>query len=100
MGLSFPRQRQFGGLMGRWNPAQRGTASGPSLGESLRLSGSPAGAREAIMAQSLAKVYIHLILSTKNRERTLREDIRPDFHANIGGILRDLDSPCLEINRS
>ena len=24
------------------------------------------------MAQSLAKVYIHLTLSTKNRERTLR----------------------------
>ena len=50
------------------------------------------------MAQSLAKVYIHLIFSTKNRERTLREDIRPDLHAYIGGILRDHDSPCVEIN--
>ena len=50
------------------------------------------------MAQSLAKVYVHLIFSTKNRERLVREEIRPDLHAYIGGILRDLDSPCLEIN--
>ena len=45
------------------------------------------------MAQPLAKGYVHLIFSTKNRKRTLREDIRPDLHAYIGGILRDLDSP-------
>ncbi len=50
------------------------------------------------MAQSLSKVYIHLIFSTKNRERTLRDEIRPDLHAYIGGILRDLDSPSIEIN--
>ena len=45
------------------------------------------------MAQSLSKVYIDLIFSTKNRERTLRDDVRPDLHAYMGGILRDLDSP-------
>ena len=28
----------------------------------------------------------------------LREEVRPDLHAYIGGILRDLDSPCIEIN--
>lgn len=50
------------------------------------------------MAQSLSKVYVHLIFSTKNRERTLREEICSDLHAYIGGILRDLDSACLEIN--
>jgi len=50
------------------------------------------------MPQSLSKVYVHLIFSTKNRERTLREDVRPDLHAYIGGILRDLDSPCIEVN--
>ena len=50
------------------------------------------------MPHSLSKVYIHPIFSTKNRERTLREDVRPDLHAYIGGILRDLDSPCIEIN--
>ena len=50
------------------------------------------------MPQSLSKVYVHLIFSTKNRERLLREDIRPDLHAYIGGILRSLDSPCIEVN--
>ncbi len=40
------------------------------------------------MAQSLSKVYIHLIFSTKNRERALRDEIRPDLHAYLGGILR------------
>ena len=50
------------------------------------------------MAQSLSKLYVHLIFSTKNREQTLGEDIRPELHPYIGGILRDLDSPCLEIN--
>jgi putative transposase len=49
------------------------------------------------VAQSLAKIYIHLIFSTKNRERLLRDDIRPGLYAYIGGILRDLDSPALEI---
>jgi len=29
------------------------------------------------MAQSLSKVYVHLIFSNKNRERTLRDDVRP-----------------------
>ena len=50
------------------------------------------------MPQSLSKVYVHLIFSTKNRERTLRDGVRPDLHAYMGGILRDLDSPCIEIN--
>jgi REP element-mobilizing transposase RayT len=50
------------------------------------------------MPQSLAKIYVHLIFSTKNRERLLTGDIRPDLHAYICGILRDLVSPALEIN--
>src|SRR6266700_6780024 len=50
------------------------------------------------MAQSLAKIYIHLIFSTKNRDPLLRDDIRPELHAYLGGILRDLNSPAIEIN--
>jgi REP element-mobilizing transposase RayT len=50
------------------------------------------------MAQSLAKNYIHLIFSTKGREPLLRDDIRPQLHAYLGGILRDLNSPAIEIN--
>ena len=33
------------------------------------------------MAQSLSKIYVHLIFSTKDRERTLPDEIRPDLHA-------------------
>src|SRR5262249_42532122 len=50
------------------------------------------------MPQSLAKISIHLICSTKNRDPLLRDEIRPDLHAYLGGILRDLDCPALEIN--
>jgi putative transposase len=50
------------------------------------------------MAQSLAKIYIHLIFSTKNRERILEDGIRVALHKYLGGILRDLNSPSIEIN--
>jgi hypothetical protein len=35
------------------------------------------------MAQSLSRTYIHLIFSTKNRERTLPDEIRPDLYAYL-----------------
>ncbi len=50
------------------------------------------------MPQSLAKIYVHLVFSTKNREPLLPEDVRADLYAYLGGILRDLDSPGVEIN--
>ncbi len=42
------------------------------------------------MAQSLSKIYVHLIFSTKNRERILPDEIRPDLHAYMGGTLKGL----------
>src|SRR6266446_4871587 len=50
------------------------------------------------MAQSLAKIYIHLIFSTKNRQRILEDGVRTELHKYLGGILRDLKSPSIEIN--
>lgn len=50
------------------------------------------------MPQSLAKIYVHLIFSTKNRERLLPDDLRPVLHAYLGGILRDLGCTAVEIN--
>jgi len=32
------------------------------------------------MPQSLAKIYMHLVFSTKNRERLIPDSIRPDLH--------------------
>ncbi len=50
------------------------------------------------MPQSLAKVYIHLIFSTKNRERILFDVIRPRLHEYLGGILSQHGCVPVEIN--
>ena len=50
------------------------------------------------MPQSLAKIYVHLIFSTKNRERVLPDDIRADLHAYMGGTLNGLGCSPIEIN--
>jgi len=50
------------------------------------------------MPQSLSKIYIHLIFSTKNREPILPDEIRPDLHAYMGGTLKGLSCPPIEIN--
>jgi hypothetical protein len=43
------------------------------------------------MPQSLAKIYVHLVFSTKNREPLLPEDVRADlssFQDEFGAFLR------------
>jgi hypothetical protein len=44
--------------------------------------------RAGAMAQSLSKNYVHLIFSTKHRERILPDEARPDLHAYMGGTLK------------
>ena len=50
------------------------------------------------MPQSLAKIYVHLVFSTKHRERVLPDDIRPRLHSYMGGILNGLGCSPIEIN--
>jgi REP element-mobilizing transposase RayT len=50
------------------------------------------------MSQSLVKNLIHLIFSTKHRERTISDAVRPRLHAYMAGIFDDLDSPAITIN--
>jgi REP element-mobilizing transposase RayT len=50
------------------------------------------------MSQSLSKIYVHLIFSTKNRERVLPDEIRPDLHSYLGGIFKGLGCSPIEIN--
>src|SRR5262245_42364297 len=50
------------------------------------------------MPQSLAKVYVHLIFSTKHRERVISDEIRSDLHRYMGGILNGQGGQPLEIN--
>ena len=50
------------------------------------------------MSQSLAKILVHLIYSTKKRERCIHDDIRDELHRYIAGILKQLESPAILIN--
>lgn len=45
------------------------------------------------MAQSLAKLYVHAIFSTKNREPILAEDWRDELFNVLGGAASNLDCP-------
>ena len=50
------------------------------------------------MPQSLVKVYLHIIFSTKNRQSFLKnEEIRQRTHAYLSGICRNLECPSLII---
>ncbi len=50
------------------------------------------------MPQSLAKVYLHLVFSTKNRVPFLSDEkLRAETHAYLSGTCRNLDSPSLII---
>jgi hypothetical protein len=40
------------------------------------------------MAQSLSKIYVHLIFSTKDRERTLPDEIRPDSAVRSSRLMK------------
>ena len=50
------------------------------------------------MPQSLARLLVHLIYSTKNREPVLRDDIRDELQRYTAGILKELESPAILIN--
>ncbi|MBI4428133.1 MAG: IS200/IS605 family transposase [Ignavibacteriales bacterium] len=50
------------------------------------------------MPQSLAKVLIHLVFSTKNRYPFLSDkNIRDEMHAYLGGTCNELDSQVLKV---
>jgi putative transposase len=50
------------------------------------------------MSQSLANIIVHLVFSTKERRPLLREEERGQLHSYMTGILRNHDSPLIEIN--
>jgi REP element-mobilizing transposase RayT len=47
------------------------------------------------MSQSLAKVYLHAIFSTKNREPLLHDDWRDELFCVMGGAANNLDCQSL-----
>lgn len=50
-----------------------------------------------IMSQSLSKLLIHFVTSTKKRQRILVPTIRPELYAYIAATLKAYESPALKI---
>ena len=50
------------------------------------------------MSQSLTRLIVHAIFSTKNREPMLSPEIRPELYVYMGGILKSLSCAPLAIN--
>jgi REP element-mobilizing transposase RayT len=49
------------------------------------------------MPQSLSRVLVHLVFSTKNREPTLVPAIRQELHPYLAGTLDHIDCPSLQV---
>lgn len=47
------------------------------------------------MPQSLSKIYLHLIFSTKCRQTNIQSNIKAELHAYMGGILNSLGCPVI-----
>jgi putative transposase len=49
------------------------------------------------LPQSLSRVLVHLIFSTKNREPVLVPEIRTELQAYLAGVLREEQCPALQV---
>ncbi len=49
------------------------------------------------MPQSLSKLYVHLAFSTKHREPLLLAPLRAQVHAYLATVLKNHDSPAVEV---
>ena len=50
------------------------------------------------MPQSFAKLHIHLVFSTKHRERLLHDGVRDALHSYMAVVLRNFGCQCVLIN--
>ena len=50
------------------------------------------------MPQSLARLHVHLIFSTKNRENTLHDVVRESLHRYMATVLQNVGCPPVLIN--
>ena len=49
------------------------------------------------MSQSLTKLYVHIVFSTKNHVAFINEDIASELYSYIGGILNNIECPPIKI---
>ena len=50
------------------------------------------------MGQSLSQIYIHLIFGTKRKMPLIQSDIKDELHTYLAGILKQQNSPAININ--
>lgn len=50
------------------------------------------------MSQSIAKILVHVIFSTKERRPLILPDVREELHAYLVGIGKGIGSPTLQVN--
>jgi REP element-mobilizing transposase RayT len=50
------------------------------------------------MAQSLARILVHIVYSTKNRYPFLRPEVRPELNAYTATVARGCDCPAILVN--
>ncbi len=49
------------------------------------------------MAQTLTRILLHLVFSTKERRNLIASTVEPELHAYLGGICGNADSPALTV---
>ncbi len=49
------------------------------------------------MAQTLTRLLVHIVFSTKDRRNLISPAVEPELHAYLGGICRNRESPALAI---
>lgn len=50
------------------------------------------------MSGTYAKLYYHIVFSTKNRRPLITDRFETELHKYICGIIRNIDGSCIEIN--
>jgi REP element-mobilizing transposase RayT len=50
------------------------------------------------MAQTLVRVLVHLISSTKDRANLIQPEVEAELHAYLAGIANNLGWPCFAVN--
>jgi REP element-mobilizing transposase RayT len=50
------------------------------------------------MAQSLSKLYVHIVFHTKNSKDLIKADVEAELHSYIGSLIKLNDSIPIEIN--
>ncbi len=50
------------------------------------------------MPQSLSKLFVHLVFHIKNKKFTIGKEVKPDFYAYLGAVIKDNASIPIIIN--